>query len=184
MHSTARASRDRTSNGASTDAGPRMFAPAMSWRSESAASLFVRSRTMLASETDPWVQTIRLLSSGSQASGLSDRMPFVASPFPLFNQDAALRNGPSLHLAISLIERTSTTSVTIAWRDATSCFYGAQVWSAAKARLSGVCAISGARIKRGDRIFHPRRSKPAPVNAKAMILASTIDAVEPVGTHQ
>jgi Domain of unknown function (DUF3331). len=79
---------------------------------------------------------------------------------------------------VSLIERTSASSVTIAWRDATSCFYGAQIWRAARAKASGVCAMTGERIKRGDRIFHPRQSKPAPVNAKAMILATAIDAVE------
>jgi len=68
----------------------------------------------------------------------------------------------------------------LAWRDSTSCSYGAQIWMGANAKVSGVCAMSGAQIKRGDRIFHPRHSKPAPVNAGAMILASAIDAANPV----
>jgi hypothetical protein len=79
---------------------------------------------------------------------------------------------------VSLIERTTSSTVTIAWRDSTSCSYGAQNWRAATARTSGICALSGARIKRGDRIFHPQRSKPRAVNARAMILESALNAVE------
>jgi hypothetical protein len=139
---------------------------------------------MLASQIDPWMQTIRLLSCGSQISAVRDEVPFTTRRCASFGHDSMLSTGPSLHLLVSLIERTSASSVTIAWRDATSCFYGAQIWRAARAKASGVCAMSGAGIKRGDRIFHPRQSKPAPVNAKAMILASVIDAVELAWTNR
>ncbi|WP_259294862.1 DUF3331 domain-containing protein [Paraburkholderia sp. DHOC27] len=88
----------------------------------------------------------------------------------------------SPHLKVSLIERTTSSTVTIAWRDPTSCFYGAQIWRAANAKVSGVCALSGQRIRRGDRIFHPHRSKPAPVNARAMILESALNEIEPLQT--
>ncbi|MFM0092976.1 DUF3331 domain-containing protein [Paraburkholderia sediminicola] len=135
---------------------------------------------MLASQVDPWVQTIRLLSCGSQRPDADNEMLFTARRCASFGRDAVLSTGPSPHLVVSLIERTSSSTVTIAWRDATSCSYGAQIWQVAKAKVSGICAMSGARIKRGDRIFHPRHSKPAPVNARAMVLASAIEGVERV----
>ena len=161
----------------------KVSAPTSSWRSESVTLPFVRSKSMLASQIDPWVQTIRLLSCVSQRTDANNEMPLSARRCAPFGQDAGFSTGPSLHLVVNLIERTSSSTVTIAWRDATSCFYGAQIWRVTNAKVSGVCAMSGARIKRGDRIFLPRHSKPAPVNAKAMILASVIECVDPVGAR-
>lgn len=135
---------------------------------------------MLASQTDPWIQTIQLLSCGSQLPDIGNKMSFRARRCASFGNDGALSTGPSLHRVVSLLERISPSTVTIAWRDSTSCSYGAQIWMGANAKVSGVCAMSGAQIKRGDRIFRPRHSKPAPVNAGAMILASAIDAGKPV----
>jgi hypothetical protein len=134
---------------------------------------------MLASQINPWSQTIRLLSSGSPLPDSSNKTSFRTRGCASFGHDGALGTGPSLHLAVSLVERTSSSTVTIAWRDSTSCCYGAQIWMIAKAKVAGVCSMSGERINRGDRIFHPRHSKPAPVNARAMILASAIAAAKP-----
>jgi hypothetical protein len=136
--------------------------------------------TMLASQTNPWIQTIRLLSRGSQLPNICNKTSFRARRCASFGHDGGLSTGPSVHRVVSFIEQTSSSTVTIAWRDSTSCSYGAQIWMGANAKVSGVCAMSGAQIKRGDRIFHPRHSKPAPVNAGAMILASAIDAAKPV----
>jgi hypothetical protein len=135
---------------------------------------------MLASQTSPWIQTIRLLSRGSQLPNICNKTSLRARGCASFGHDGALSTEPSLHRVVSLVERTSSSTVTIAWRDSTSCSYGAQIWMAANAKVSGVCAMSGARIQRGDRIFHPRHSKPAPVNDGAMILASAIAAAKPV----
>jgi len=93
---------------------------------------------------------------------------------------SAFSADPSHHQVVSLIERTTSSTATFAWRDPTSCSYGEQIWRAARAKVSGICAISGARIKRGDLIFHPQRSKLAPANAGAMILASALNDVEPL----
>jgi hypothetical protein len=135
---------------------------------------------MLASQTSPWIQTIRLLSHGSQLPNICNKTSLRPRSCASFGHNGALGTGPSLHRVVSLVERTSSSTVTIAWRDSTSCSYGAQIWMGANAKVSGVCAMSGARIQRGDRIFHPRHSKPAPVNAGAMILASAIDAAKTV----
>ncbi|WP_425262267.1 DUF3331 domain-containing protein [Paraburkholderia ginsengiterrae] len=50
--------------------------------------------------------------------------------------------------------------------------------------VSGICTLSGQRIRRGVCIFHPRPSKPAPVNARATILESALNAIEPLLTNQ
>lgn len=138
---------------------------------------------MLLSHVDPWIQTIRLLSSGlpCQNAG-ADTAPVPRRGTSYGFQTLSGTDLP--HLKVSLIERTTSLTVTIAWRDPTSCFYGAQVWRAANAKVSGVCVLSGQRIRRGDRIFHPQRSKPAPVNARAMILESALDAIEPLWASQ
>jgi hypothetical protein len=108
----------------------------------------------------------------------------VAKRETFYGCEAASSTSRSPHLKVSLIERTTSSTVTIAWRDATSCFYGAQIWRVASAKVSGICALSGEQIRHGDRIFHPQRSKPAPVNARAMILESALNAIEPSQTSQ
>jgi Domain of unknown function (DUF3331) len=135
---------------------------------------------MHASQSNPWAQTIQLLSRGSQLPNICHKTSVRARRRAPFDHDSGLGIGPSLHRVVSFIERTSSSTVTIAWRDPTSCSYGAQIWMGANAKGAGVCALSGAQIKRGDRIFHPRHSTPAPVNAGAMILASAIEAEKPV----
>jgi hypothetical protein len=139
---------------------------------------------MLVSQVDPWVQTIRLLSPGSRRPGAGAHTMPVAKRGTFHGCEATSSTSRSPHLKVSLIERTTSSTVTIAWRDPTSCFYGAQIWRLASAKVSGICALSGQRIRHGDRIFHPLRSKPVPVNARAMILESALNAIEPLQTSQ
>jgi hypothetical protein len=75
---------------------------------------------------------------------------------------------------VKLIERPSSTTATIEWRDPTRCCYGDQVWRAMRARTAGVCAMSGVEIRPGDRVYGPN-PRPVPGNAGAMILASVLD---------
>jgi hypothetical protein len=137
---------------------------------------------MLVSRIDPWVQTIRLLSSGPRCPVADGEPTSAARPSTSSGYNVTSSTNHSPHLLVRLIERTTSSTATIAWGDSTSCFYGEQNWRAATARISGICALSGARIKRGDRIFRPRCSKPAPVNSDAMILESALDAIEPSKT--
>ncbi|WP_408238125.1 DUF3331 domain-containing protein [Paraburkholderia dipogonis] len=139
---------------------------------------------MLVSRVDPWAQTIRLLSSGLRCPNAGADATPVPERSTSYGFEAMPGTSRLPHLRVSLIERTTSLTVTIAWRDPTSCFYGAQVWRAANAKVSGICVLSGQRIRRGDRIFHPQRSKPAPVNARAMILESALNAIEPLQANQ
>ncbi|MFM0323299.1 DUF3331 domain-containing protein [Caballeronia glebae] len=116
---------------------------------------------------DPWAQTIFRLTS------LSDGASFEApSPRRAFAQ------GDDRRVAVKLIERPSTTTATIEWRDSTRCCYGDQVWRAMRARSAGVCAMSGCAINPGDHVYAPN-PRPVPRNAGAMILASVLDQATP-----
>jgi hypothetical protein len=139
---------------------------------------------MLLCQVDPWVQTIQLLSSEPRYPDAGDDPAPVEKREPSYGRHVTSSASCSPHLRVSLVERTTSSTVTIAWRDPTSCFYGAQIWRAASAKVSGICALSGQRIRRGDRIFHPHRTKPTPVNARAMILESALNAIEPLQTSQ
>ncbi|RKT27575.1 uncharacterized protein DUF3331 [Paraburkholderia sp. RAU2J] len=129
-----------------------------------------------ANPSDPWMKTIGLL---KLLSGLdSERNEVLAS----LGQNACRRAPSSCVLTkrvtfpVKVIERPDPNTLMIAWCDPTSCHYGDQIWGACVARNSGVCAISGMRIRRGDAIYRPRTSRLVhPVNADAMILFSVID---------
>ncbi|BBQ02257.1 hypothetical protein BSFA1_73850 (plasmid) [Burkholderia sp. SFA1] len=112
---------------------------------------------------DPWAQTIFRLTSlndGVNVEAPSRRRPFAQA------HDS--------RVAVKLIERPSTTTVTIEWRDSTRCCYGDQVWRAMRARTAGVCAMSGGAIAPGDHVYAPN-PRPVPGNMGAMILASVLD---------
>ncbi|WP_027210786.1 DUF3331 domain-containing protein [Burkholderia sp. WSM2232] len=138
--------------------------------------------------TDPWTQTLGLL---SQLCG-GDARPAAREHEAQFARmagsaaasaeasPARARTGNAMRrpVSLSVLERPSSTTVTIAWRDATHCSYGDQLWLAARARSSGICAMSGRAIRRGDLVYQPRRSRPRPLNDGAMILASVLRDVE------
>jgi hypothetical protein len=84
-----------------------------------------------------------------------------------------LPQAPS-HSKITVLERPTETTATICWRDPTRCRYGEQNWQQGVAARRGYCAVSGLSIKRGDVIFRPARSRPAPCNVDEMILASAL----------
>ena len=112
---------------------------------------------------DPWAQTIFRLTSLND--GVSFEAPSARRPF---SQTGERR------VTVKLIERPSSTTATIEWRDPTRCCYGDQVWRAMRAHTAGVCAMSGVEIRPGDRVYGPN-PRPVPGNAGAMILASVLD---------
>ena len=118
---------------------------------------------------DPWMQTIGLLSvpageSKGCGSGLNG------------GNRAGQMDGTVLHgVRVSLLERSTSSTATISWRDSTRCCYGDQVWHSSRARTEGVCAMSGRPIRPGDAVYKPRPCRPVPRNAGAMILTSALD---------
>jgi hypothetical protein len=78
-------------------------------------------------------------------------------------------------IAIALLDRTSPRTATVSWSDPQCCKYGEQVWRLSRARLAGICALSGQPIAAGDSIYRPAKVKPPSANAAAMMLAVVID---------
>ncbi|SPB13576.1 ribosomal protein S14 [Caballeronia novacaledonica] len=117
---------------------------------------------------DPWAQTIfqlRSLNDGARFEAASSRRAFAHTG--------------ERRVTVKLIERPSTTTATIEWRDSTRCCYGDQVWRAMRARTTGVCAMSGREIRPGDQVYGPN-PRPVPGNLGAMILASVLDQATPL----
>ncbi|KVH61560.1 hypothetical protein WS89_13525 [Burkholderia sp. MSMB1072] len=140
----------------------------------------MESRTNM-TDIDPWTQTLGLL---TQLCAPRD-VRAAARP----REARRTRTGPDPRhkpsavsarrtVAVSFVERQTATTVSIAWRDATHCSYGDQVWQTARARVGGVCAVSGRPVEPGDSIYRPRPTRPVPLNAGAMILASVLEQIE------
>ncbi|KUY62056.1 DUF3331 domain-containing protein [Burkholderia sp. RF2-non_BP3] len=134
-----------------------------------------------ATDVDPWTQTLGLLTQlcaprDVRASARPREARRTRAGADARNKPHAISERRAV--AISVVERHSATTVSIAWRDATRCSYGDQVWQTARARVGGVCAVSGCRIEPGDPVYRPRPTRPVPINAGAMILASMLEQIE------
>ncbi|WP_245253750.1 DUF3331 domain-containing protein [Paraburkholderia sp. LEh10] len=121
---------------------------------------------------DPWTRTINLLSLPS------DPPCTIEEPIdqPPRRRAPTESNAATWEPSVSVIDRPSALTVVLDWRDPTKCCYREQLWVAARARVSGRCAMTGAAIEPGDDIFRPRPARPAPRNVTAMVLASAVEA--------
>lgn len=125
--------------------------------------------------TDPWLQTLGLL---LVLSGDTDAEPVGVATVAASgrSRDAHLPvMGKRFDVQVHVIDRPSQSTATVVWRDPTHCSYGDQVWHASRARVAGVCAMSGCAIHAGDAIYKPRPCRPAPLNTGAMILRSVVN---------
>jgi Domain of unknown function (DUF3331) len=133
---------------------------------------------------DRWQRTLSVLSlvsSSSDASGSKPRLKIAVpsgvrvgslQPAPPCLANAQAATGTRV---VKVVERRSSKTVAVCWRDATSGHYAEQVWTLGVARTRAVCALTGAPIARGDAIYRPRHCRThVPVNAEAAILASTL----------
>lgn len=113
---------------------------------------------------DPWSQIVKVLrgrTGTSRIGGSCDCAAMVADV-------------PVAQPIVDVVERPTSTTATIYWRDATRCCYGHQTWRTSRARSAGVCAMSGRVISRGDYIYRPS-SRSGVCNGYAMILASVLE---------
>ncbi|WP_175922779.1 DUF3331 domain-containing protein [Burkholderia latens] len=134
-----------------------------------------------ATDVDPWTQTLGLLTQlcapRDVRASARPRETHRARP-GADGRNKLYAMSERRTVAVSVVERQSATTVSIAWRDATRCSYGDQVWQTARARVGGVCAVSGRPIAPGDPVYRPRPTRPVPINAGAMILASVLEQIE------
>jgi len=123
---------------------------------------------------NPWAHVVSgLLASPASRTSVSRRAPAVRTRSDLRDAD----HNTYASCTVTIEERLANSSFTLSWSDPTRCSYREQVWKRAIARKSGICVLSGERIKRGDAVFRPlaRRYK-IPLNSEAMILAASLDA--------
>ncbi|WP_394365042.1 DUF3331 domain-containing protein [Paraburkholderia kirstenboschensis] len=112
-----------------------------------------------------WFHTVALLSRDSATTFRGHRPAH-----------ADCRHEAYKRCAIRVLERQSRTTATVAWSDSTACRYGEQLWQRCIARKTGICALSGQAIAKGDAVYSPRVLRRAPQNIDAMILASVMEA--------
>jgi hypothetical protein len=80
---------------------------------------------------------------------------------------------PPLH--VSILEKLSSSTISVRWSDPCLGHYGNQLWGIGSARTDAICALSGKRIRRGDPVFRPRAyGSQVPTNRHRMILASAV----------
>jgi hypothetical protein len=91
-------------------------------------------------------------------------------------QEARIAGSPNA--CVKVLDHSTPFRAFISWHDSTSCCYGYQLWRRSTSRRTGVCALSGVVIHRGDEIFQPITREVRPGNATAMILAAYIDRPE------
>lgn len=107
---------------------------------------------------DAWQHTLNLLGgNGRSRPGMN---PSAMSPTTAH------------HVHLSIVETWSDNLVSVSWSDPTGGRYSEQPWRLFIARKCGVCALTGAAIRRGDRVYRPLSRKLRSVNADWVVLAS------------
>jgi hypothetical protein len=85
---------------------------------------------------------------------------------------------PAVTASITVVERFSANSVSITWRDSQAGNYCEQLWVRRISKSQGVCALTGARIVRGDAVYGlASRATRRPMNLAQMILARPIEEI-------
>lgn len=126
--------------------------------------------------SDPWSRTLTALRQFSDPSEMSlvfSRPECRRAPSRTAPGGAQMKT-----FTVTVLEHMANSRVCLSWHDPTLCNYEEQVWAPALARCSGQCALSGAHIGRGDKVYRPQiRGGTPPANGDAMILASALQHV-------
>jgi hypothetical protein len=78
------------------------------------------------------------------------------------------------HVSITVRERLTSRTAVVSWSHSQLGCLAEQVWTLGRARGENVCEISGERIKRGDLVFSPRKTRPPAINENSAIAAHYI----------
>ncbi|WP_156992786.1 DUF3331 domain-containing protein [Paraburkholderia oxyphila] len=130
---------------------------------------------------DAWEHTLSLLGGGSASRGKRiDDSCSQSSHTPTSLKQDAVQPTPALRAHLAVVETCSDNLVSVSWSDSTSGRYSEQPWRLCIARKGGVCALTGASIRRGDRVYRPLSRKLMSANAGWVVLASALNSVTPM----
>lgn len=118
---------------------------------------------------DPWTMTIGLLGKTSDEHRLDVAATVMAGEARQRLRPSCGAKAAVSGITVRLIERSTATRVTLAWRDPSRCAYGDQEWHLTRARRPGICSVSGREIRRGEEVYLPRPTRPQALNSDAMI---------------
>jgi hypothetical protein len=136
-----------------------------------------KQRHMTAQDVSPWRQTVDLLRKLTTPRKTRNFLDTAITVPHRATGPAGIRHYAIEEVHVTVLDRPTSLTAIIAWRDPTECRYGEQRWRGGVARAKGTCALTGRIIKRGDAIYRPQRRVPPPANTGAMILAEAVNAV-------
>lgn len=134
---------------------------------------------------DRWQRTLSLIAASSSVPGEAAARKLTSAKTRSGTRPSTPPCAEHTEVAansrvVKVLERRSSKTVAVCWRDATSGHYAEQVWTLGVARARAVCVLTGAPIARGDAIYRPRHCRAhVPINAEATILASTLNMTLP-----
>jgi hypothetical protein len=124
---------------------------------------------------DPWLHAIKMLKRSNNASFQRSGSAPVQPPALALPRQNDHRQKNTF---VKVLEKPTNTTATVAWFDSTACHYGDQSWLLRVARSNGICALTGEPVRKGDRVYQPRKSGHRPCNANEMILSSVLSLEE------
>lgn len=136
-----------------------------------------KQRQMAKQDVSPWRQTVDLLMKLTAPRRIRNSVGTAIAVAQRTKGPIDIRHYAIEEVHVTVLDRPTSLTAIIAWRDPTECRYGEQRWRGGVARSRGTCALTGRIIRRGDAIYRPQRRVPPPANAGAMILSEAVQAV-------
>lgn len=132
---------------------------------------------------EPWKQTILSLERASRSSTDIEAMEQASTARKADRgraQQGTARSASHVPFSgyIRVLERLSSTAVSLCWYDATCGHYADQLWKRTHSRRKTVCTLTGRTVNRGDAIYRPYRRGLRPANANHSILACVLESPE------
>lgn len=77
--------------------------------------------------------------------------------------------------SVSIVERSSSQTVTVRWSDARIGHFAEQIWCLGRSCADSFCVLTGQKILCGDKVFRPRIRQGVAPDQDRMILARAVD---------
>jgi hypothetical protein len=137
---------------------------------------------------EPWKQTIISLQRASRTATDEDaanqrEQEVGATQARTLSPTSRSASSTLFSGYIRILERLSSTAVSVSWYDATCGHYADQIWRRTQSRQKTVCTLTGRPVKPGDAVYRPSGRGLRPVNANYLILACVLEGTEALDTQ-